>query len=67
MNAINNEQDDLKAARKMHVRAMQSGQPSDYLLAADLFEKCGRYDDARACRDAADKIWTPEEILKREG
>ena len=62
------ENDDLKAARKMHTRAIQSGDPNDYELAAELFEKCGRYDDARVCREDAQRIaWTPEEILKREG
>jgi hypothetical protein len=66
---MNDKNETLKAARKMHVMAMESGKEYDYLLAADLFEKCGHYDDARACRDAAADLheWTPEEILRREG
>ena len=48
--------DDLTVARKMHVKAIESGLYDDYIIAADLFEKCGHYDDARICREDAELV-----------
>jgi hypothetical protein len=48
--------DDLTVARKMLAKAQESGYPADYEIAAVLFEKCGHYDEARKCRDAAGEL-----------
>ena len=48
--------DDLTVARQMHVKAIESGLPDDYIIAAALFEKCGHYNEARVCREAAQMV-----------
>jgi hypothetical protein len=48
--------DDLTLARKMHVKAIASGLYDDYIIAAELFEKCQHYDDARVCREDAELV-----------
>ena len=44
-----------KQADRMHQTAQKSGNANDYVLAAELYEKCGLYNMARQCREAADK------------
>lgn len=48
--------DDLTVARKMHTKANLSGLYDDYIIAADLFEKCGHYNEARICREQAEVV-----------
>jgi hypothetical protein len=45
---------DIRLARRMHVIAQQTGHASDYIIAAELFERCGDYVTARQCREAAE-------------
>jgi hypothetical protein len=45
-----------KDADKAHRAAQQSGYASDYIKAAELFEKCGDYGMARVCREAAERL-----------
>ena len=45
---------DIHLARRMHVTAQQTGHASDYIIAAELFERCGDYATARHCREAAE-------------
>ena len=47
--------DEKKQADKLHEAAQKSGNANDYVLAAELYEKCGLYNMARQCREAADK------------
>ena len=47
--------DEKKQADKLHQAAQKSGNANDYVLAAELYEKCGLYNMARQCREAADK------------
>ena len=56
MNQDEKDRETLHKARRMHVAAMQSGQTYDFILAAELFEKCGHYDDARTCREVAERL-----------
>jgi hypothetical protein len=50
---------DIHLARRMHVIAQQTGHANDYLIAAELFEKCGDYATARQCREAAEALNEP--------
>jgi gamma-glutamyl:cysteine ligase YbdK (ATP-grasp superfamily) len=45
-----------KLADKVHTNAQQSGQASDYDHAARLYEEAGNYEQARICREAADRL-----------
>lgn len=48
--------DEKKQADKLHEAAQKSGNANDYVLAAELYEKCGWYNLARQCREAAEKL-----------
>ena len=56
MNIIRFETEIHKDADKIHARAQESGEAVDYLKAAELYEKCGDFQQARVCRDAADTV-----------
>ena len=56
MNIIRYEQEVRKDADKAHAAAQQSGYPSDYVKAAELYEKVGEFDLARVCREAAERL-----------
>lgn len=43
-----------KRADRLHDRAQQTGRAEDYTAAADLYERCGMYEKARVCREAAE-------------
>lgn len=43
-------------ADKAHEAAQKSGLPTDYIVAAELYEKAGSYEQARICREAAERL-----------
>jgi uncharacterized protein HemY len=45
-----------KEADRAHAAAQQSGKPSDYVKAAELYEKCGDFEQAAQCRNAAESL-----------
>ena len=45
-----------KDADKAHAAAQHSGYASDYVKAAELYERVGEYELARVCRDAAERL-----------
>ncbi len=45
-----------KDADKIHARAQQSGEAVDYIKAAELYERCGEFEQARVCRESADRL-----------
>lgn len=45
-----------KDADRAHDAAQKSGFPSDYVKAAELYEKVGDFAMARVCRDAAESL-----------
>jgi len=45
-----------READAAHEAAQQSGLVSDYIVAAQLYEKCGDFDLARICREAAERL-----------
>ena len=51
-----------KQADRMHQTAQKSGNANDYVLAAELYEKCGLYNMARQCREAAEKLQKSEVV-----
>ena len=48
-----------KTADAAHEAAQQSGLASDYIIAAQLYEKCGDFALARVCREAAERSNKP--------
>jgi hypothetical protein len=45
-----------RLADKVHENAQRSGQASDYLYAARLYEEAGDYAAAAKCREAAERL-----------
>ncbi len=45
-----------KDADRLHARAQQTGVAADYIRAAELYERCGDFEQARACREAAERL-----------
>lgn len=43
-------------ADKAHEAAQRSGLPTDYIVAAELYEKAGEYEQARLCYEAAERL-----------
>jgi hypothetical protein len=56
MNILRYENELKKDADKIRERARQTGEAVDYIAAAELYEKCGAWDDARQCREAAARL-----------
>lgn len=56
MNILRYESEVRKDADKVHQRAQISGEYSDYIRAAELYEKVGDWDMARRCREAAGRL-----------
>ena len=54
MNILRYETELRKDADKAHALAQNSGQAVDYEEAAELYEKCGAFELARVCREAAE-------------
>lgn len=45
-----------RKADQAHEAAQRSGLQSDYVFAAELYEKAGYYEQARKCREAAERL-----------
>lgn len=45
-----------KEADKVHEAAQKSGQAYDYIKAAELYERCGDFEQAAICRNAAARL-----------
>ena len=45
-----------RKADKAHEAAQKSGLYSDYIFAAELYEKAGDYKSAATCREAAERL-----------
>jgi len=45
-----------KEADAAHEAAQKSGLATDYIVAAQLYEKCGDFGMARVCREAAERL-----------
>lgn len=45
-----------RQADRLHDYAQQTGEPVDYVLAAEMYEKAGDYESARLCREAAARL-----------
>lgn len=56
MNILRYEQEIRKDADKMHKHAQDTGIPQAYIAAAQLYEKCGDFDVAAVCREAAERL-----------
>lgn len=56
MNVIRYETNVHKEAAQKHQQAQRSGNYMDYLDAAELYEKCGDFQKATVCREAAEKL-----------
>ena len=56
MNIHRYESEVHKDADKAHEAAQRSGYSSDYIKAAELYEKCGDYYMAQVCRIAAERL-----------
>lgn len=56
MNVQRYETETHKRADKLHERAQQSGKPSDYIAAAELYAKSGDYGAEATCREAAERL-----------
>jgi hypothetical protein len=56
MNTVRYEQGVKRAADRLHQRAQETGIAADYIGAATLYEKCGEYNLARICREAAARL-----------
>ena len=53
MNVIRYEQEIRKDADKMHAHAQSTGLAEAYERAAQLYERCGDFEQARVCYNAA--------------
>ena len=45
-----------READAAHEAAQESGLATDYIVAAQLYEKCGDFGMARICREAAERL-----------
>lgn len=56
MNILRQETEIHKNADKVHAKAQDSGDAYDYIVAAQLYEYAGDWDQARVCREAAESL-----------
>lgn len=47
---------DLTKAKQWHDKAQQSGDPNDYETAAHYYDLAGKFTQALACRESADRL-----------
>jgi hypothetical protein len=53
MNIVRYESQVHRDADRKHQYAQTTGRAVDYIAAAEMYEKCGDFNQARVCREAA--------------
>jgi hypothetical protein len=56
MNILRYENSIHRDADKIHALAQQNGEAAAYIRAAELYEKAGDFNQARICREAAERL-----------
>jgi hypothetical protein len=56
MNTIRYESELHKTADRLHALAQLTGDAAAYIRAAEIYEKCGDWEQARICRECAERL-----------